>query len=211
MGEWRGKRRCCSWNGVEYLSIRQAAIANGYIPETMRRYIDKGFVQDADLLLVEWQGNRYKSISDAARDTDYTVTEVSRYINQGVTSPTQVPAAKRHICVVDGVEYKNPTVAAKSLGCSVDTINRRLRQAHRTLFAKKGEIATLGLPMRIYHSIRRAGISEITDLIPFIENRECFYWRNFGEQSFNIVVESLKRGGYIDDQPATDTREDETG
>ena len=64
----RGKPTECSWNGIHYESLTQAATVNSVSVATMKKRIDRGYTCDAD---VPKRGNRTHKVTYLWNDTLY--------------------------------------------------------------------------------------------------------------------------------------------
>lgn len=62
----------CTWNGIEYRSMNEAAMALGICESTMRNRVLKGYTCDADLnvtrrrVACEWNGVKFNTLQEAA-------------------------------------------------------------------------------------------------------------------------------------------------
>lgn len=88
----------CFWNGFEYKSCTEAAIANQMPLVTMCQYVRKGFTGDKDIpsksKKCHWNGIEYNSLSDAASALGISISGFSDRIKKGYTCDADM---QRHI------------------------------------------------------------------------------------------------------------------
>lgn len=77
------------WNNVEYESIGLAAKTNNMPYTTMRRYFERGYVQDSDVppstRHVLWNNVEYDTLQDAANAIGVTRKTMRTYLDKGYT------------------------------------------------------------------------------------------------------------------------------
>jgi len=101
----------CTWNGVDYPSIRQASIATGITECKLTRYLKKGYTCSGDLRLYSWDGIKYATVAEVAEAAGVCTTTMYNWIRQGY-----IPATRTRSCRVNGRRYSTLAAAARELG-----------------------------------------------------------------------------------------------
>lgn len=135
-----GGRECISihgkqfnWNGVMYLSISEAARANGIATFIMQYRANKGYSCDKDMPQTTvkkrcfWNSIEYVSINAAAKSNNIAPSEMKRYIRLGYRCDDDVRHNKRPV-VWNGVQYSSATDAARANGVNPLAMARRTRE-----------------------------------------------------------------------------------
>lgn len=120
----------CSWNGVVYDSIKQAASANGVTIYCMSTRLRLGYLCDDDMPLTsrkpcEWNGIKYKSIREAAKAVGVEIGCMERRLQKGYTSDTEMTRTGKKLSppfLWDGVEYQTVSDAARANGINPSTM-----------------------------------------------------------------------------------------
>lgn len=101
----------CTWNGVNYPSIKKAAKALGISKATMSYRVSKGYTKDIDLYTTKpsvfWEGISYKSLSDASRTLGIKRRLLRYYLDKGFSSFKDVKnnAKQGSVYIVTAKEY----------------------------------------------------------------------------------------------------------
>lgn len=123
--------RCepCTWNGIEYGSIAEAARACGVCSATMQDRLSGGAACDDDLRprfrVVMYNGIEYSSIKDAAIANGLTYSAMKSRIQRDHAGDDSLGLSNP--CEWNGVIYKTISEAARSLGVSPTAMSVRKR------------------------------------------------------------------------------------
>lgn len=93
MGTTMRSKQPCTWNGVTYPSIREAARAVGVSHATMVYRLRSGYTSDEDLsygYAVTWEGVQYASIGQAARAAGITPAAMKYRLDRGYASESDM-------------------------------------------------------------------------------------------------------------------------
>lgn len=144
-----GKTVPCTWNGIEYSSISEAAIANKINIKTLSARLKRGFCNDDQFKAArkknlsnrkrnrvlnpcEWNGIRYPSIHHAANALGITSEAMAYRLKKGYSSDNDLIITKKP-CEWNGVIYESTSAAAKAAGTDKKTMRlRRNRQTQHT-------------------------------------------------------------------------------
>lgn len=127
--------RKCTWNGIEYNSIREAALSNNVSEPTMRRRIvTDGRENDTEVKTgpgkyksCEWNGIQYESIHLAASAIGITHSTMWERVLKGYKSDNDLkkkPIPRK--CIWNGVEYPTIKQAALANNVSDNAMIRRI-------------------------------------------------------------------------------------
>lgn len=93
------KPKPCTWNGIKYKSINQAARANNITSEAMSWRLKQGYTCDDDMnppfnrIACEWNGKKYPSQTAAAK-ANWCTKEAMRWrLIRGYTSDNDLRGA----------------------------------------------------------------------------------------------------------------------
>lgn len=120
----------CTWNGIKYKSIREAAEAWGVNVYTMYSRIEKGYTKEEDVPLhghpspVYWNGIQYQSCVEAAKVLGVSAPAMQQRIKKGYTCDDDVIKSKQ--CIWNGVTYASIREAAKANDISASNMGERL-------------------------------------------------------------------------------------
>jgi hypothetical protein len=127
----------CTWNGIEYESIKEAARANEVTYASMSSRIMRGYTCDEDMsdmrVSCTWNGIEYESIRGAARANNISHGGMQQRLKKGYTCDDDVPDEIDHFkktCTWNGIEYDSITEAARSSGISHGAMRYRLKQGY---------------------------------------------------------------------------------
>lgn len=127
--------KAVTWNEVLYLSIREAAEANGHNIETFRGWIRRGYSCDDDIpgrgeKPVLWNGVQYPSIRSAAKALGMDKAGFQKYLKRGYVCDTDISPHKTPV-EWDGKHYESIAAAARAEGITTQSMFRRLRRGQR--------------------------------------------------------------------------------
>lgn len=130
----------CVWNGIEYPSIREAALANNLSSGQMSYRLKQGYSCDSDLKkidkrLVTWNGNIYPSLNEAARQLGIAVSTLQYRINEGYTCDAELPQMPdrerlKTPIVWNGLKYWSIQIAAEHNKITSDALRGRLKAGY---------------------------------------------------------------------------------
>lgn len=119
--------RKCSWNGVEYASVKEAALAIGITTQSMRKRINQGKSTDSEMGVERptvWNGVQYSSIAEAARALGITIASMHRRTSKGQTCDDDRQTYRP--ITWNGVKYPHVNAAARDLGIHCNTMRHRI-------------------------------------------------------------------------------------
>lgn len=121
----------CTWNGIEYRSISEAARANGVSFAVMHTRISKGYTRDSDFVSsrhpIEYNGVKYPSISAAARANNIASATLAGRVERGYKSDDDMQVKP---VIWNGVEYRSRRQLCIALGVGKYTLMRYLRDGY---------------------------------------------------------------------------------
>ncbi len=164
-------KRPCSWNGVEYASVSEAARALDISERAMRHRLGKGYASDDDARVHQermksvrakeqreklsvptiWNGIEYSSIKEAAQAWEVDPGTLSRWLKRGYARDNDVPMPDetryRESVIWNGIHYPSLKIAAGALGISSTTLRYRLDMGYTSDADVK--IRSVGKPIEI--------------------------------------------------------------
>jgi hypothetical protein len=131
----RGKQNPCTWNGITYVSMAEAARANNIDFVGMLNRIKRGHSCDSDLWKQHkpciWNGIEYCTIAEAARANNINKSAMCERIKKGYTCDADVyPFYNGKPCIWNGIEYRSIQDAARVNNVSSDTMYKRLESGY---------------------------------------------------------------------------------
>lgn len=128
----------CTWNEVEYKSIREAAFILGLSEPGMRHRIRNGYKNDSDLKLsglkrieCQWNGIKYKSIQEACTVLGINRASMWERIQKGYKCDADLGEQfKGKPCRWNGIEYVSITKAAEVNNIKRATLSARLQKGY---------------------------------------------------------------------------------
>lgn len=125
------KMKPCTWNGIEYESISDAARANFVNEVTMLNRVNAGYTCDDDVWKARatpctWNGVEYESIKAAAAATWVTPGAMSVRVARGLKADDDLVYGAK-ACTWNGVEYRSILQAARAAGVHPNTMSRWIR------------------------------------------------------------------------------------
>ena len=131
-----GAGRPCTWNGVEYRSVAEAARANNMVLEKMQSRIRKGYMRDSDVVDLQkpviWNGIEYKSQSEAARNLKITRERLRYYIAQGYVCDEDIGKfVTGKLCSWNGIQYLTVKAAATANGIEHATLCNYIKRGYQ--------------------------------------------------------------------------------
>lgn len=131
-GDANGKP--CSWNGVTYPSIVEAARIIGVKMSTLSLRLCRGYTCDEDLKCGPrkciWDGVEYRSIAEAAKAAGISRNVFSEYLQAGYTTNTDIPRRQKE-CEWNGIHYATYLEAANTIGISPSAMARRIKHGRK--------------------------------------------------------------------------------
>lgn len=122
----------CTWNGVEYRSIAEAARACGVNLATMQERLANGATCDEDLRprfrAVVYNGIEYASIKAAAIANGLTYSAMKARIQRDHTGDETMGYSNPYEW--NGITYKTVSAAARALGVSIGAVEFRKRSGY---------------------------------------------------------------------------------
>lgn len=122
------------WNGIEYLSIAEAARENNIAHTSMRKRLANGYKRDADVPKRKdqgkpcvWNGIQYKTAVEAAKAIGVTEKAMWDRLQTGYKSDSDMI---RNGCEWNGIHYTSIHEAAKALGISFTPMWKRLKKGY---------------------------------------------------------------------------------
>jgi hypothetical protein len=152
-----GTRRECSWEGITYPSVKDAAKGAGVALITMHRRLKAGYTCDADVTKkakpVTWNGIEYVSIAEAAKSSGVSHSALTGRLKRGHTCESDVGIETPTIW--NGIEYPSMTAAGKSIGFSEARLLSWIRRGCRS----DADIQAARRPKTIWNGIEYPSIS----------------------------------------------------
>lgn len=132
-----GASKPCVWNGIQYNSVSEAAMALGISGSSMSWRLTQGYTCDDDVAehrrwnirVCVWNGIEYPSVADAARAIGVSVKAMEYRMRQGFTCDNDMTDPNKP-CTWNGVEYPSRKSAALALGIAEKTIIWRLQNGY---------------------------------------------------------------------------------
>lgn len=126
----------CTWNGITYESMKDAAIDLGVPYTTLVNWVNQGWTQDADVhnpgrtgKPCVWNRIRYKSQNCAARATGRSNPYMGYLLKKGYECDDDLPGIAR-ACVWNGVQYESIAAAARHLGITREAMRLRVNNGY---------------------------------------------------------------------------------
>jgi hypothetical protein len=136
----------CTWNGVQYASVAEAARACGINLASMQDRLKYGHTCDDDLRPqlrpVTYNGTEYPSIKAAAIANNVTYACMKSRIQGGILSDDEL--YQSHRVTWNGIEYRNAVEAAQALGVTVGVMRGRISAG----YASDVDLVGKGTPQR---------------------------------------------------------------
>jgi hypothetical protein len=128
----------CTWNGIQYPTIRAAAKTNGVTETAMRRRLSRGYAHDNEVFRHEggskpcvWNNVSYRSINAAARANGYVEEVLRVYVSdRGYKGDSDIPIQAKS-CMWNGIQYPSINAAARALRIDKSTMQARLRRGYK--------------------------------------------------------------------------------
>lgn len=127
----------CSWNGINYKSLKECSVANGVSLSAMLFRFRQGYRSDTEMYgsgiktACTWNGTTYRSIRGAARKLGLPYHTLRNWVDKGYASDNDIPGGRKSRgvpCVWNGIEYKSIAEAARINNLRSDTLGSRIRR-----------------------------------------------------------------------------------
>lgn len=138
-------RKSCTFDGVTYTSLTQAAKTLGVTDEAVNYYIKRGYVSETDIgkgggfgaQPVTWNDIEYPSLNAAAHALDISNSALSERLKKGYQCDTDMKrrftwksGAKGKPCKWNGELFASVSAAARSRGVDVSTMYEQLTKGY---------------------------------------------------------------------------------
>lgn len=131
----------CTWNGVTYSSMKEAARVTGISQTTLYHRIKRGFTSDDDMRTAkycEWNGIIYESMEQAAKANNITKSCLRSRLKRGCRNDDDVELVP-HPCEWDGVLYESINAAARNTNIAYGTMVYYIKMGYKSTFDIKGK------------------------------------------------------------------------
>lgn len=131
--------KSCTWNGIQYKTVVDAAKAVGISPSGMHMRLKRGWICDTDvkpkgrgkrLVPCVWNGIAYLSITDAAHASGLMSDTLQARIKAGYKSDADMLKIHSKECEWNGIKYPSVNKAAKANRISITTLLERLEKGY---------------------------------------------------------------------------------